>query len=306
MNHMNTLIQKSDRSGPCFAVSNKKSLKLSCDLFVIVGNDLVKFPAGTRVAMPETLTPGADYAVFATAKSLVADAYLTAPAAGVVKIGGFHFAPGGNASGREGGGSVPQINPCSIWDLYWRPGCRDPRGMALVEEQFWADIYLCGIDGASRFGSTIADGTNHARIPTMFGGNGTLQYDGLNCFQAVQLATAAGKTLLTRGEFQLAALGVLEKSSAGARHEVTQLDAPRTSKWGIIQATGCRYIWGAFDLLQDFAKFDAQKHIGTDLVGGCWLDGSYAGSRCSSWLYAPWYSSSYIGARFRSDHLYLP
>jgi hypothetical protein len=139
----------------------------------------------------------------------------------------------------------------------------------------------------------------------MFGGDRSVEYDGLNCFQAAQLAAAAGKVLLTRDEFQAAAFGVLEQSSASERHETTQLDAPRTSKWGIIQATGCRYVWGVVDPLQTFEGFDTKKDIGTNLLGGYWSNGSDAGSRCSYWSYAPWSSYCLVGARFRSDHLCL-
>ncbi len=308
-NPMNTLIHKSD-PGPCFEVSKKKQLKLRCDLLVIVASDIVKFAAGTLITLPKTLTPGTDYAVCATAEGLLlADADFSTPAGKktneVTKIGGFHFAPGGCAQDREGGNTTPAINPFSFWDLCWRPACPDPRSMALVDGRFWVDIYLCGIDGATRHGATIADGRNHAKMPAMFGGDGSAEYNGLNCFQAAQLACAAGKQLLTREEFQLAAFGVLEKSSADMRHEITQLDAPRTSKWGLMQATGCRYIWGVIDPLQTFNKFKSKEHIGTNLFGGYWGNGGHAGSRCSYWDNAPWDSYYTFGARFRSDHLVL-
>ena len=37
---------------------------------------------------------------------------------------------------------IKGINEFSIWDVKFRPSCEDPRGMALVSGQFWADIYF--------------------------------------------------------------------------------------------------------------------------------------------------------------------
>lgn len=309
---MNTIIHKSDTSGPCFElvpIQKKKpaALRMRCDLLVIVGDKFVKLAGGTSIDLPPyPMVAGTDYSVLVTSAGRLTVSELK-PAAGVTQIGGFHFAPGGNAPARSGGNNVPQINPHSLWDQLWRPTCPDPRGMALVALQdgrkIWVDIYLCSTTGESRYGATIADGSSHAKIPAAFGGDGSAEYDGLNNLQAVQLAAGAGKTLLTRAEYEQAAYGVLEKTSAERRAEIAGLDAPRTSKWGLMQASGQRYVWGQMQLLQEFSALDVDRDIGTHLFGGDWSHGVSAGSRSCVWYVAPSASNNGIGARFRCDHL---
>ena len=51
----------------------------------------------------------------------------TAIPSGDSVLGGFHYAPGGNAPARSGGDDVPAINPCSLWDVAFRPACADQR-----------------------------------------------------------------------------------------------------------------------------------------------------------------------------------
>src|SRR6185503_3307897 len=109
--------------------------------------------------------PGTDYFVVVTADSISVKPAVLAELDDTI-MGGFHFAPGGNAPARQGGDKVPAINPCSLWDVNFRPGCPNPLGMTLVTMpaggRFWADIYLTGVnhltDGTSKFGVTIADG----------------------------------------------------------------------------------------------------------------------------------------------------
>lgn len=121
---------------------------------------------------------------------------------------------------------------------------------------------------------------------------------------------------------------------------ITELDAKRTSKWGLIQATGNMWAWGAdlnfiphttaltgtppadADLATwiDASKTGSYKAItgsrgsehtygvnglGAALLGGNWNAGASAGSRASFWVYAPSDSSHIIGARFACDHLIL-
>ena len=56
------------------------------------------------------------------------------------------------------------INQYSIWDLKFRPAAFDPRGMVLVNNHFWVDIWLTNnkylTKGTSRKGERIADGEN--------------------------------------------------------------------------------------------------------------------------------------------------
>ncbi len=201
-------------------------------------------------------------------------------------IGGFHFAPGGNARDRSGGDTIPAINPYSLWDRDFRPACHDPRGMAIVERRgrlFWVDIYLLGVDhkedGTSRFGVEIADGAS---------------LDLLDFKTASRILAEHGKRLLTHDEFCAAAFGVTEKSSSDDDPEKTGLDATRTSKFGLMQATGNLWIWGTDDDPDDPRP---------SLFGGSWLGSSGAGSRCAGLDCWPGSSVGSFSARGGSDHL---
>jgi hypothetical protein len=74
--------------------------------------------ADTAIVMP-TLTAGTDYAIYACTDGTVrADASFTAPSgyttANSRQIGGFHYAPGGNAAAQAGGDTTPQINALQL------------------------------------------------------------------------------------------------------------------------------------------------------------------------------------------------
>lgn len=283
-------LTKPDLNSPAFKTTGPTSLVIKAGT-VFHG---ATFTEDTAVTMPE-LVPGADYAV--TVADGAASAFrLDAPPVASSYLGGFHFALGGNAAAREGGDSVPAINPCSLWDVHFRPACADPRGMALVEmfgEKFWCDIYLtgssCDVDGTSQFAVTIADGDDCPRGP-----------DGKLCkrfdYETAKAVMAAhGKGLLSVTEFFAAAYGVTEKSAAGRNPNITSLDAPRTSRFGIMQATGNMWVWG-HDGDPDVPR--------ASLFGGSWLDDGDAGSRFADVaFYWPEDLFVHLGARGRSDHL---
>lgn len=209
-------------------------------------------------------------------------------------LGGFHYAPGGNAGARAGGDETPAINPFSLWDLNFRPDCADPRGMALVDGRFWADIYLLGVDhlknGTSRCGFTIADGDDLPGDPT---GEGFKRF---NYETACAVMAHHGKGLLGAEEFFAAALGVSESSAAEDEPEITGVDAARTSRWGLMQATGNMWVWG-HDGDPDTPR--------ASFFGGSWLNDGHAGSRFAHLGAWPEYSNDDLGARGRSDHLQL-
>jgi hypothetical protein len=237
--------------------------------------------------------PGADYAVTFDGNVLAVSRPGTIPEADVL-LGGFHYAPGGNATARSGGDDTPAINPFSLWDIGFRPSCPDPRGMVLVDGpngRFWCDIYLTAAnhaDGTSKFGVTIADGDD---CPVDANGKRAKRFD-YKTAQAVM--TAHGKGLLSVEEFFAAAFGVTEKSAAPRDPEITGLDAPRTSRFGLMQATGNLWVWG-HDGDPDEPR--------ASLFGGSWIDDGNAGSRFAdlgTWFN---YSSDNLGARGRSDHL---
>ncbi|NNU62457.1 hypothetical protein [Ochrobactrum soli] len=202
---------------------------------------------------------------------------------------GFHLAPGSNAAERSGGGNIPAINPYSIWDAGFRPACPDPRGMTRVDlasgKSIWVDVYLLCTKhadlGTSRYGEEIANGDTMDR----------LDFDA-----ATKIITSHGKRLLTYDEFRTATFGVTERSSADRNPKITGLDAARTSRFGIMQATGNLWVWGT-----DGDPQDPRPSI----FGGSWIRGSDAGSRFAD--LGSWAGSSVgsVGARGASDHLTL-
>ncbi|MEI9995149.1 MAG: hypothetical protein WDM91_11180 [Rhizomicrobium sp.] len=240
--------------------------------------------------------PGADYIVRFDGADLSVSRPTGIPE-GETLLGGFHYAPGGNAPSRSGGDDVPAINPYSLWDVGFRPACPDPRGMTLVEAPggcFWCDIYLTGTnhlaDGTSKFGATIADGTD---LPRDSNGSPVRRFD----YEAAKAAMAAhGKGLLGVDEFFAAAFGVTEKTAAPRDPVTTGLDALRTSRFGLMQATGNMWAWG-HDADPDMPR--------PSFFGGSWLNDEDAGSRCADLGAWPDDSVVNIGARGRSDHLQL-
>lgn len=333
---------KANPSIVAFAAATSQTLVTSQEMWVSVAGLLRKFVSGTAVQMP-TLTAGTDYAIYACNDgTLRADASFAAAtgfdAATSRQIGGFHYAPGSNAAARAGGDTTPQINPYSIWDLRFRPSCPDPRGMALVAGRFWCDIYLLGVDhhinGTSRGAATIADGSSPPKVPTLFGGDGSATYGNLTWFSAMEVMKAAGKDLLDYAEFAAATYGATEGTGRGNDPVTTGLgttnagssnaDQKFTSKWGVVQASGCLWVWGR-DLISKIGGADyaaaiafgwknntgsrgqmylqGSEGIAAALLGGSWGLGASCGSRASDWFNAAWNSLHNIGARGRGDHL---
>ena len=297
--------------GGAFAVSTAQRLCVEVD------GAAIDFPAATAVTMPGSPVTGTDYAIWARKDGVLqaTDNHTSPPATGARKIGGFHYAPGGNAAAQAGGDSTPGINPYSFWDLKFRPACPDPRGMTLVGDAFWVDIYLTGVDaitnGSSKYNVTIADGSSPPKVPTLFGGDGSSTYGSYTWFEAQELAMAFSKRNLTQQEFMAAAFGVTEAASRGTDPVSTILDAARTSKWGLVGATGNLWAWGVErgGAWSTSANTDG-RGTETDapnaaLLGGAWNYSSNSGSRSSNWDDAASNSNSDVGSRFACDHLQL-
>jgi hypothetical protein len=286
---MNQLI-KPDPTLPALKVEGLADLRIRAGMS-FAG---VRFDVETEVEI-SGLEPGMDYVV------LIRDgAPVAVEATGDVAeaLGGFHFAPGGNAESISGGDEVPAINRFSLWDQNFRPACADPRGMVLVtgaKHPFWCDIYLTGVDhlmvGTSAFGAVIADGAN----PPLDHATGQ-PFDGFNYATACAVMKHHGKGLLSFEEFAVAAYGVTERSAARKDPRKTKLDAPRTSRFGLMQATGNMWTWG------HDGHPDAPR---ASVLGGSWLSEGNAGSRYANLGYWAGYSLGVIGARGRSDHLQL-
>lgn len=300
-----------------FTVSTSQQLKIE------VNGTVQVIASSTVVTMPGSPVAGTDYAIWVKPDgSLEATTNFTSPpVANSRKIGGFHYAPGGNATAQSGGNTTPQINEYSIWDLKFRPTAIDPRGMALIAGGFWMDIYLTGVDaitnGSSKYNVTIADGSSPPKVPLMYGGSGSSTYGSYNWWQAMELATSFGKRAVNQQEFMAAAFGTTEASSLGSDPGSTVLNAAYTSKWGIIQVSGVMQQWGkerggAYNTggwnpatgttASRGSEYNAPNAV---VFGGSWGFGSYSGSRYSNWVVAASGSNDGLGSRFVCDHLQL-
>ena len=313
------LFRKADPTIVAFTKTGAGSATTSTTIYVEVNGVIKTVASGTSITMP-TFASGTDYAIWCKPDGTLeaTSNHTSPPVANSRKIGGFHYAPGGNATGTSGGNTTPQINEYSFWDLKFRPSCSDPRGMTLVAGGFWMDIYLTGVDaitnGSSKYNVTMADGASPPKIPTMFGGNGSTTYGSYTWFEAMELATAFGKRCPTQQEFMSAAYGTTEALSIGSDQGSTILNAAYTSKWGVIQSTGVLWIW-ARDRGGPFAG--ASWNANTEgrgseynapnaaLLGGSWPYTSLSGSRCSFWNGAASLSATDVGSRFCCDHLQL-
>lgn len=317
--NLTDLFVKPSHDEAAFTRTGNATASIKSGVVVEVGGNIYTYHSAEAITMP-SLTAGDDVAVWILpdGQPVASLDFVSPPVAGARRIGGFHYAPGGNASGLStGGNSTPQINPYSFWDLKFRPQCPDPRGMTLVANQFWCDIYLCGVnhsvDGTSKYNVPIADGSSPAKIPAMFGGNGTTAYSSFNWWQASEVLTSHGKDSLSYAEFCAAMYGVVENTSGGTDPVSTILRPTFTSIWGVMLATGNLWVWGR-DFGGDHAAADwvdtnggrGQVYMQSNaaLLGGYWAHGVFSGSRCSLWGSLPSNSNGAVGARGRSDHLY--
>lgn len=335
----NAYFAKSDPTQVAWTKTGNGTAKLNQLLHVEVNGLILIIAADTAITMP-SLTAGTNYAIWCkTDGALEASSnHVTPPAANARRIGGFHYAPGGNASAQDGGDTTPQINAYSFWDLKWRPTCPDPRGMTLVAGRFWADIYLCGVDhhtdGTSAYDKTIADGAAPPKIPAAFDGNGSTAYSDGNWWNFAEVMTSHGKRLPTYAEFAALAYGVKEAYSihddpiktglvngVGSPGTGEDLNANKyTSKWGVIQASGNLWTWGSDFSYRTGSGVEGWKTStggrgslyllnDTGLVaaifGGGWSYGVDSGSRASRWHVYPWLFGNGVSGRGVCDHLQL-
>jgi hypothetical protein len=312
---------KADATTPTFSVTGAGTISVKAGTIAECAGVLTTYASATAVTMP-SLSAGTDYAIYQCSDGTIrADASFTAPTGYTTtnsrQIGGFHYAPGGNAAAMAGGNTTPAINPYSVWDLKFRPRCIDPRGMALVAGRFWADIYLTNTatdaNGSSRYGLAICSGGVPPKIPAAFGGNGSTAYGQFNMWDATEVLASVGKRLLTTKEFQIAAYGTTEETSLSADPVTTGLQAGTyTSKWGLFQAAGCYWAMGR-ELGGPYPSASWTQSTGNRgqfvdmpnavFLGGSFGNGSSSGSRASLWNYAASNSAVDIGARGCCDHL---
>lgn len=251
------ILSKQDSFSPVF---NKvgASIAIKAGTNVSFGDTTCSYDSVTYAVMPPLLA-GSNYRIAVKQDcSLEAYTYLTDLPSGAKVIGGFHHLPGGQAANYDQGGSgAPTILEWSIWDLNFRPACRNPRGMTRVGNAgFWIDIYFAGttyaIDGVSRNNDTIITGANPPVRATDYGGNGVEKLTTFNWWDANEMVRQWGKRLPSYKEMVLAGFGTKEGQGRGLHPVKSGLDTHNagsvpdsafTSKWGLIQATGVLWIW---------------------------------------------------------------
>nr|HPQ94790.1 hypothetical protein [Thiolinea sp.] len=218
------------------------------------------------------------------------------------------------------------INAWSCWDQHWRPRSA-PQGMAHVPAiHAWVDIYFCGQEpdwGTSLHGVTAASGAYLPKVPQGAGGNGSTSCSRFGWWEAAEVAASQGKRLLHEWEFNQAAFGVTEAQSLTGSDQllITGFEPGYTSRYGLMQATGNRWTWGADHGQRDMGATAAawgwrtntlgRGSIYTEtttsdirvLLGGNRSHGAHSGSRCASWSPYPWSSGWNIGLRAASDHV---
>lgn len=334
------VLSKVSAASPAIARTGAGTASVKAGTTVKVGTTLVRFASDAAITMP-TLTAGTDYAVFvSSAGAAQAVAWTsntgvdpTPPGGTWTWIGGFHYAPGSNGSSAEAGGNTtPQINAQAIWDLKFRPDCPDPRGMTFTGS-CWIDIYFLNTGhetiGSSRENQPIANGSVRPIRPLRFGGNGS-SLQNFTWWAAAEALQIHGKRFPTYAEMCTAAYGVKEQTSRGTVPVKTGLgrdnagtvaDQNFTSWCGVIQATGCHWVWlDDFNYWPDSTGGQAQRAItegrGSILIPGdraftvLLFGGKYnltveSGSRTTETIEMPSDTSQSISARGAADHMVL-
>ena len=311
---------KSDPDSVAWVKTGNDTAETGQTIFVEVGGSVLEISSGTTISMP-TLDVGTDYAIWVEPDgSLTADdSFSVAPVAGARRVGGFHYAPGGNASfslNAGDGDTTPQINEYSFYDLKWRPSVADPRGLTLVGDgAFWCGIYF--LAGDHLVGPPHRHGVNPARDgnpPDLVDGSGKYpDAQPMNIFESLRYH---GFRTPRVEDFQLLAFGTNEEASRGSDLGTTGLpggstDAQFTSHWGVIQSTGVLRVWSNDSILSSSdqtlpnpsrgGRFRVVRFAGLGGNG----DGSLSGSRQVGPGIATASSTSF-GGRGVCDHVILP
>lgn len=323
---------KSNPMMPAWKKVSESVIAVSQTIYIGVGLNTFKFDDNDPIALTAPVA-GTDYAIWCTTTGdLVADeSFSTPPSVGAVMVGGFHFAPGGNApldpngnwANHNGGDTTPQINEYSLYDLKWKSDGLDHRGLTLVNNSFWTGIYHLAqnhLNGAVHRNNTpiAKDGQN----PQNPYGNGTQYYSDSNWWNIGEALAYHGFRMPTMSEFQLYAIGVKEGASRGNDPVTSGIgttnvgssnpDERFTSHWGVIQATGVVSQWSLDQTISstDQTTSGLQGRGGRNrytlaaYLGRAWEAASEPGSRASA-SDVPWLSSTRISSRGLRDHVIL-
>ncbi len=303
----------------------------STELFVEVDGSVKTIASGTTITMP-ALSAGTDYAIWCSpAGVLEADASFTvAPTADGRLVGGFHYAPGGNATisatgdwtAHTGGNTTPQINEYSFWDLLWKPSASDPRGLTLVNNSFWTGIYLMSDGGSAPLHRYDVNPCRDGNAPFKPYATTPTRYSNAIPLNISELLMYNGFRMPNIDEFQLLALGTTEQTSLGGSGPgntgvFTSGAGTKerfTSAWGVMDATGVLLVWGrggSADQTSGTVSGVSQGRT-NDIFrisrfarfGGSWNGGAFSGSRFVA-AAASSASGTDVGGRGVCDHLIL-
>lgn len=308
-----TLFAKRISQQPAFQM-DAGTLKNAADLIVNVGGEMYTYSEGAGLLLPPSASVGTDFAIYATPDGLVVSANFTAPEGYTAetsrRVGGFHYQDG-------------FINEYSLYDLKYRPSARDPRGAARSPQGIWADIYLLNTTpdllGTSAHGAQIADGGSAPKVPAVWGGDGSAQYDDFSRYTAARVLAAFGKRLPFGYEFEQLAFGSTAGYNRGTDPVITEFNAAARSMIGCEGVSGVQWQWGAemwdrgngsrgYNWYAGDTNGEGQIYsgvgsegVGASLFGGYWGNPE-SGPRCSGWSVEPWRSNSLIAARGVCDH----
>lgn len=345
----NSLFQKVDITTPCFTKTAAQTLSIKAGTRIAAGGTVHYWASDTAVTMP-THSSGTDYSIWlktdGTLES-VEDSFgspavvgdLTAPTAGAVKVGGYHYGlvgptetvAGGSFSTSgvtSAGGSfgwtqtdvdkIKGINEFTIWDDTFKCAGQQ-RGMTFDPiMKMWAAIYFMsddpGSNGPSAYNTNVGSGTVLPYIPSTWGGDGSTKYARLATFEANELVSAFGLRLPRFEEFMSFAFGVTEGQSLGGASStvpLTKREPGYTSLFGIEQATGNQYVIGGpihsvgGSGWSGVGRGNIYAGAGELLLGGSRDNVSNSGSRCALFLNPLSYSVWLISVRAAGDHLNL-
>ena len=323
------------RGRPLLAKVSPVSVRIPSGLSATVAGQGVVLGADITLSLTSdlvgsTAVAGTDYFVYLKPD---ATAYISASdtEADARLIGGFHYGLTGHTETPSGNKTEADmvklrgINAHTFWDLTWRANKHTNRGLTF-DGINWIDIYLADEEYAVRgwskaggwiAGGTISNGRKFPVIPDMFGGNGVATYGKLTPFVAWDMLNAAGMEPINYKQFAHAMYGVDEGlPAAGIETVIGKIEHyPRlTSRYGVEQATGVQWIWGA-----DFGSSSEGSWQGiADSRGLVYsgvtvsLYGAYRadavgrpGSRASAWYNGLTNSAWHIGVRGLRDHLTL-
>ena len=330
---------KPNNTIPLFIKVSASSLKIPTGTSIIVGENTITLASDYTLDLNSNLdtgikTGGTDYYVYARTNGTF---YISANDAITADrlIGGFHYGLTGETEAVSGNkleadmAKIRGINSYSFWDLKFRP-VASTKGMVFIGNK-WYDIYLLNSEhitnGTSKAGLTIAGGALtqgrlYPKIPLQYGGNNTLTYGSFKWFHACEIAKAHGKELIDYAQFPTIAYGVQENVDASTQDgggATIQHYANLTSKFGIEQATGVQWIWGANlanyptdatwawrNNTESRGQIYSTENSPTAVVlGGHRNNGVDAGSRASHWGSYVWDTYWSFGCRFACDHLQL-